>query len=71
MRPGYFPRTPADQRMGIRIFRADLKGHRSFAASVGAHVTPRHVDSYVAELKERVSSVMVYDSIQKLRRTCN
>ncbi len=28
---------------------------------MGAHVTPRHVDSYVAELKERVSSVMVYE----------
>jgi integrase len=31
-------------------------------------VTPENVDGYIAELKARVSSVSVYDSIAKLRR---
>jgi site-specific recombinase XerD len=38
-------------------------------ASSGAHVTPQNVEPYVAELKERVSSVTVYGSICKLRHT--
>src|SRR6266852_2747630 len=38
-------------------------------AGPGAHVTPEYVEPYVAELKERVSSVTVYGSICKLRRT--
>jgi integrase len=38
-------------------------------AGLGAHVTPENVEPYVAELKERVSSVTVYGSICKLRRT--
>jgi site-specific recombinase XerD len=40
--------------------------HRDTAA--GAHVTPDIVASYLAELKDRVSSVTVYGSIYKLRR---
>jgi integrase len=38
-------------------------------AGPGVHVTPGNVGPYVAELKERVSSVTVYGSICKLRRT--
>ena len=37
-------------------------------AAAGAQVTPGNVEAYVAELKNRVSSVTVYGSIQKLRR---
>lgn len=37
-------------------------------APAGAQVTSENVDPYVAELKNRVSSVTVYGSIQKLRR---
>jgi integrase len=38
-------------------------------ADAGAHVTAQYVEPYVVELKERVSSVTVYGSICKLRRT--
>src|ERR1700686_612673 len=38
-------------------------------AGPGAHITSGNVAPYVAELKERVSSVTVYGSICKLRRT--
>jgi len=37
-------------------------------ASPGAHVTTLLVEAFVEELKERVSSVTAYGSIQKLRR---
>ena len=37
-------------------------------APAGAHVTPANVDAYVAELRQRVSSVTLYGSIYKLRR---
>ena len=37
-------------------------------ADAGAQVTPQNVELYVEELKQRVSSVTVYGSIQKLRR---
>jgi hypothetical protein len=36
--------------------------------TAGAQVTPENVEAYVAELKDRVKSVTVYGSIQKLRR---
>jgi site-specific recombinase XerD len=39
------------------------------SAGAGEHVTPHHIEVYVAELKQRVSSVTVYGSIHKLRRT--
>jgi hypothetical protein len=42
-----------------------LLSHNKPAA---AHVTPENVEAFVAELKERVSSVTVYGSIHKLRR---
>lgn len=38
-------------------------------ATAGSQVTPAHVDAYAAELKSRVSSVTIYGSIYKLRRT--
>jgi integrase len=37
-------------------------------AGAGAQVIPDHVGAYVAEMKGRVRSVTVYESIQKLRR---
>src|SRR4030088_2600835 len=36
----------------------------------GAHVTPENVDAYLAELRDRVGSVTIYESICKLRRAC-
>jgi integrase len=42
-----------------------LAGH----VEVAAHVTPDRVEGFLAELKARVSSVTVYGSIYKLRRT--
>jgi hypothetical protein len=38
-------------------------------AKAGVHVTLENVEQYVEELKKRVSSVTVYGSIHKLRRT--
>src|SRR5262249_37316904 len=38
-------------------------------AAPGAHVTLENVERYLAELRSRVSSVTVYGSICKLRRT--
>jgi site-specific recombinase XerD len=38
-------------------------------AAAGAQVTLENVDSYVAEMKSRISSVTIYGSICKLRRT--
>jgi len=40
----------------------------SGAAASGFHVIPENVDSYIEELRTRVSSVTVYGSIYKLRR---
>ena len=37
-------------------------------AALTAQVTREHVEAYVLELKQRVSSVTVYGSIAKLRR---
>ena len=37
-------------------------------AAAASQVTPDHVEQYVSELRERVSSVTVYGSVQKLRR---
>jgi site-specific recombinase XerD len=38
--------------------------------AAGAHVTPESADAYLAELRDRVSSVTVERSIYKLRRAC-
>jgi len=43
-------------------------GRLEMNAPTGAQVTPENVEAYVAELKDRVKSVTVYGSIQKLRR---
>ena len=37
-------------------------------AAAASQVTPDHVEQYVSELSERVSSVTVYGCVQKLRR---
>src|SRR5260221_10863130 len=38
--------------------------------AAGGHVTPENVDAYLAELRVRVGSVTVQQSIYKLRRAC-
>jgi len=43
-------------------------GRLDMNAPAGTQVTAGNVEAYVAELKNRVSSVTVYGSIQKLRR---
>jgi site-specific recombinase XerD len=43
-------------------------GRLEMNAPAGAQVTPENVEAYVAKLKDRVKSVTVYGSIQKLRR---
>jgi hypothetical protein len=56
------------QRYGLFLDFASRSKRLDQAAVAGGHVTPELVEAYVEELKERVSSVTVYGSIQKLRR---
>src|SRR5829696_5879233 len=43
-------------------------GRFNAAAEPGSHTTPANVELYLAEIKERLSSVTVYNSICKIRR---
>jgi site-specific recombinase XerD len=56
------------RRYGYFLDFLSRSGWLDPSAGAGAQVTPDVVDSYVAELKERVSSVTTYGSIHKLRR---
>jgi site-specific recombinase XerD len=56
------------KRNGLFLESVARAGRLDMNAPAGAHVTPKNVASWVAELKSRVSSVTVYGSIQKLRR---
>jgi site-specific recombinase XerD len=56
------------QRAGYFFDLLSRSGRLDMNAPAGAQVTTENVDTYVAELKARVSSVTVYGSIQKLRR---
>lgn len=57
-------------RYGLFLDFLQRRGGLDPSQSAGAHVTPDNVDAYLAELKTRVSSVTLYNSIHKLRRTC-
>jgi site-specific recombinase XerD len=56
------------KRYGLFLDLLSRSGRLDMNAPAGAQVTPENVEGYVAELKNRVSSVTVYGSIQKLRR---
>jgi hypothetical protein len=56
------------QRYGLFLDFAWRSKKLEQEAEAGGHVTPELVEPFVEELKERVSSVTVYSSIQKLRR---
>ncbi len=56
------------KRYGYFLDFLDRSKRLDLGAKVGAQVTAENVEPYVEELKQRVSSVTVYGSIQKLRR---
>jgi site-specific recombinase XerD len=56
------------KRYGLFLGSLVRSGRLDLDADAGVQVTPENVETYVAELKRRVSSVTVYGSIQKLRR---
>ena len=56
------------KRYGLFLDFLSRSGRLDMSAPAGKQVSPEHVEGYVAELKQRVSSVTVYGSIQKLRR---
>jgi len=56
------------KRYGFFLDFLSRRGKLNLAAAAGALVTRDHVEQYVSGLKDRVSSVTVYGSIQKLRR---
>jgi hypothetical protein len=56
------------KRYGLFLDFPSRSGRLDMSAAAGAQVTPENAEAYVAELKNRVSSVTVYGSIQKLRR---
>jgi site-specific recombinase XerD len=56
------------KRYGYFLDFLSRSGRLDPEAKPGAHTTLENVESYVEELKRRVSSVTVYGSIQKLRR---
>jgi integrase len=62
-------RNDLARRYGYFLDFLSRSGWLDMNAGPGAHVTPEYVEPYLAELKERVSSVTVYGSICKLRRT--
>jgi Phage integrase family len=56
------------QRYGYFFDHLARSNRLDLGAGIGTQVTPENVELYVEDLKERVSSVTVYGSIQKLRR---
>jgi hypothetical protein len=57
-------------RYGLFLDFLQRHGRLDPNRSAGAHVARENVDAYLAELKARVSSITLYNSIHKLRRTC-
>jgi site-specific recombinase XerD len=57
------------RRYGYFLDFLSRSGRLDPEAEAGAHVTLENIEPYVEELKGRVSSVTVYGSIYKLRRT--
>jgi integrase len=62
-------RNDLARRYGYFLDFLSRSGRLDPNAGASAHVTPQNVEPYVAELKQRVSSVTVYGSIYKMRRT--
>ena len=62
-------RNDLAQRYGYFLDYLSRSNWLDPSAGPGAHVTAQYVEPYIAELKERVSSVTVNGSICKLRRT--
>jgi integrase len=56
------------QRAGYFFDFLSRSGRLDMNAAAGAHLTLENVEPYVVELKNRVDSVTVYGSVQKLRR---
>jgi site-specific recombinase XerD len=56
------------QRYGLFLDFVSRSKRLDQEAEAAGHVTPELVETYVEELKKRISSVTVYSSIQKLRR---
>lgn len=56
------------QKNGLFLDFVARQKRLDLEAEAGEHVTPKLVEPFVEELKERVRSVTVYGSIQKLRR---
>jgi integrase len=56
------------KRYGLFLDSLSRSDRLDINAKAGEQVTPEAVAAYVAELQDRVSSVTVYGSIQKLRR---
>jgi site-specific recombinase XerD len=61
-------RNDLAQRYGYFLDFLDRRGLLRSDGPAAANVTAENVDAYIAELKERVSSVTVYGSVSKLRR---
>jgi hypothetical protein len=56
------------RRYGLFLDALERRGLLQQDGPAAANVTVDNVDAYIAELKERVTSVTVYGSISKLRR---
>jgi site-specific recombinase XerD len=56
------------RRYGYFLDHLDRRGELDLIRAAAAHITPEHVDTYLTELRDRVSSVTQYGSIYKLRR---
>jgi integrase len=61
-------RNDVGRRYGYFLDFLSRSGSLDLNADAGAQVTSDNVKAYVAELRDRVTSVTVYGSIQKLRR---
>jgi integrase len=55
-------------RYGLFLGFLELNGMLDTNATAAAHVTPKNVGAYAADLKKRVSSVTAWNCIYKLRR---
>jgi len=58
------------RRYGYFLDCMDRRGLLDLDKAAGAHVAPKDVGAYVAELASRVGSVTAHGSIYKLRRAC-
>jgi integrase len=61
-------RADLERRYGYFLDHLDRADKLRMNRSAAAQVTPEHVQTYLSELRSRVSSVTAYGSIYKLRR---